>query len=225
MKKMIHVVIGLMLGVGLLSGVAFADAETPYYEVTIVNLTRGQAFTPFLVATHKPGVEIFALGEPASDELALLAEGGDTKPLADKLLSMPEVGYVETSEGLLDPGDSVTVTIPFLKSPGGIFNKVSLAAMLIPTDDAFIALNGVNGPIGKMTMYMAPAYDSGSSVNGEMCADIPGPVCGGTGWTPEDGEGYVHVHAGIHGIGDLDASEFDWRNPVAKVTIKRVVGS
>jgi hypothetical protein len=41
----------------------------------------------------------------------------------------------------------------------------------------------------------------------------------------EDGEGYIHVHAGIHGIGGmdgLDPATFDWRNPVVEVTIERV---
>jgi hypothetical protein len=33
----------------------------------------------------------------------------------------------------------------------------------------------------------------------------------------------VHIHAGMHGIGDLDASVRDWRNPVAQVTIRRIL--
>ena len=45
---------------------------------------------------------------------------------------------------------------------------------------------------------------------------------GGGGMPAGGEEGYVHVHAGIHGIGDLDASERDWRNPVAMVTIELV---
>jgi len=41
----------------------------------------------------------------------------------------------------------------------------------------------------------------------------------------ENGEGYIHVHAGIHGIGGpggLDEATFDWRNPVVEVTIERI---
>ncbi len=34
-------------------------------------------------------------------------------------------------------------------------------------------------------------------------------------------KGYVHIHAGLHGIGDMDAGELDWRNSVAKITIAR----
>ncbi|MGH8621200.1 MAG: hypothetical protein ACRET3_03595 [Burkholderiales bacterium] len=43
------------------------------------------------------------------------------------------------------------------------------------------------------------------------------------GGKPEgDEEGYVHIHAGIHGIGDLPPEVRDWRNPVARVAIRRV---
>jgi hypothetical protein len=38
----------------------------PQYEVTITNLTRGQQFTPILVATHREGVALFDVGTPAS---------------------------------------------------------------------------------------------------------------------------------------------------------------
>jgi len=36
------------------------------------------------------------------------------------------------------------------------------------------------------------------------------------------GEGFVHVHSGIQGIADLDAARYDWRNPIAKISVKRV---
>jgi len=36
------------------------------------------------------------------------------------------------------------------------------------------------------------------------------------------GEGSVHIHAGIHGIGDLTSADFDWRNPTAKIVITRM---
>lgn len=72
-------------------------------------------------------------------------------------------------------------------------------------------------------MVEAEAYDAGSEANSESCTYIPGPPCGNaevrdTG----DAEGFVHVHAGVHGIGDLDPAMHDWRNPVAEITIKRV---
>ncbi len=62
--------------------------------------------------------------------------------------------------------------------------------------------------------------------NDESCDDILGRVCGGEGADlSEDGEEFIHIHAGIHGIGSLDESEYDWRNPVATVSIRRIGGA
>jgi hypothetical protein len=199
------------------------------FAVTVTNLTRGQTFTPLLVASHREGVSLFTPGEPASPELAVLAEEGDVAPLTALLLSSRLVSAVANSgvppDGFVGPGQSKTVLV----DAGRGADHVSVAAMLIPTNDAFFALNGVRGPRRHETLtYLSPAYDAGSERNDELCASIPGPSfteCGGPGGggQPTGGEeGYVHVHAGIHGIGDLDASARDWRNPVALITIRRV---
>lgn len=195
------------------------------FEVTITNLTRGQQFTPILVASHREGVKLFTLGDQASTQLAILAEEGNTAPLAGLLSGMPEVKDVVSGAGLTDPGKSVTLTV----DAPGIFNHLSVAAMLIPTNDAFFALNGIEGPRGnkELTLF-SPAYDAGSERNDELCASIPGPSfaeCGGPGGggMPAGGEeGFVHIHAGIHGIGNLTPAQRDWRNPVAKISIRRI---
>ena len=224
MKRTTSVSLVLMaaicLAISAFTGTALADDDNTYYEVTVTNLTRGQTFTPILVATHKAGVRLFTPGQPASNELAQLAEGGATAPLANLLLTMPEVGSVTDSGGLLGPGETVTIQI----MAGKGFKHISLAAMLVPTNDGFMALNGVRAPRGnKVRMFRSPVYDAGSEVNDELCDNIPaGADCGGLGFQPEDGEGYVHIHAGIHGIGDLEAADYDWRNPAARVVIKRV---
>jgi len=49
--------------------------------------------------------------------------------------------------------------------------------MLIPTNDAFVALNNARPIIGSVH-YTAVAYDAGSEPNDELCAYVPGPVCG-----------------------------------------------
>jgi hypothetical protein len=224
MKRVHGLSVGVVL-IAAMSSAAPAPAQERGFEVTVTNLTRGQQFTPILVASHLEGVRLFDLGSPASAELTTLAEEGNTAPLMTLLAGMPQVKDIATSAGLLDPGASVTIFV----EAGGRFDRVSIASMLIPTNDGFFAINDHEGPNGNRTLTLySPAYDAGSEVNNELCASIPGPFfeeCGGPGggaMTAGGEEGYVHIHAGIHGIGDLDASRRDWRNPVAKIMIRRV---
>lgn len=188
-------------------------------SVTITNVSKTQ-FTPLLVATHNSDIAFFEAGAPASDELALLAEGGNIGPLSEVLAASDDVGFTGSSEGLLFPGQSVTIELGADRR----FDRLSLAAMLLPTNDAFVALNGVGVPrvLDRPMRYVAFGYDAGSEPNDELCANIPGPTCGGAGPSPDaDGEGYVTISAGIQGNGDLNPVEYDWRNPVAIVTVTR----
>ncbi len=194
------------------------------YEVTVTNISA-TTFTPLLVVAHKKDISLFETGTPASDELALLAEGGATGPFAELLGTLPElVGDVESTEGLLGPGQSVTVRLDTAFE----FDHISVAAMLLPTNDSFVGLNTVRAPRFRWQTlnFTAIGYDAGSEPNDELCANIPGPQCGGEGPSPDaGGEGYVRVSPGIHGEADLKASDYDWRNPVARVKIERVTTS
>jgi hypothetical protein len=95
--------------------------------------------------------------------------------------------------------------------------------MLGITNDAFYAVRGVRLPVvGSIKVY-ADAYDAGTEVNTETAADVFG--LGGAG--SEDEDGFIHVHAGVHGVGGgdgLDPKVHDWRNPVVVLTIKRIRG-
>jgi hypothetical protein len=205
-----------------------ADTAGARYEVIITNATRGQTFTPVFVATHRPGVRLFQIGSPANSELATVAEEGDLGPLITRAQSSPDIFDIATTgappAGFVRPGESKTVIV----RTRGVFDHLTIVAMLIPTNDAFVALNDVAGPNGQRVLEItAPAYDAGSERNDELCASIPGPFfaeCGGPGGggQPTGGEeGYVHVHAGIHGIGDLVASERDWPSTTASIPARR----
>lgn len=192
-------------------------------EVTVTNLTAGQVFTPLVVASHRKGFRFFETGTSASIPLETLAEGGATGPLAMALSGSADVMDVVEAGMPLPPGQSMTLTV----NAQGTFQHVSLAGMLVPTNDAFVALADVPAPLkpGTSTFY-ARAYDAGTEANDESCTHIPGPpmTCMGEGFNTDrtGAEGFVHVHRGIHGGGDLDASLRDWRNPVARVEIRRV---
>ena len=61
------------------SGTVFAAGERTY-EVTVTNITAGQAFTPIIAATHSSSIGFFELGQPASAEL-------DTRSAPGRVLS------------------------------------------------------------------------------------------------------------------------------------------
>jgi len=213
----------------LVSGTAIADhkdkhygkgkSETNTYAVTITNITAGQFFTPLLVATHSSDISFFELGEAPSDDLADLAEGGATDGLQMVLDDLPDYVMDTTTTGmtLVGPGENVTVYVTANRD----FNRLSLAGMLLPTNDTFVAINSMRLPKNNASS-MALAYDAGSEMNDELCTSIPGPQCGGAPFSPGLAEGYVHISRGISGEGDLTASAYDWRNPVARVTVSRM---
>jgi hypothetical protein len=217
---------------GLLGQAAFAQ-ETFRYEIIITNLTRGQHFTAPLVITHKTGLRLFTIGQPVSPQVATFAEDGTATALAALLAGTSEVkdifvtAGVLTANTLLDPGKSATVTVEGDRQ----FDHLSLMAKMLPTNDAFIAVNGLPGPPSEKSITMfVPAYDAGSDQNDELCASIIGPnltECGGSGGGGQssNGEGFVYVHNGIHGVGNLTPAVRDWRNPVARIIIRRVNGT
>lgn len=195
------------------------DNHESVYRVTITNLTYSINFTPILVSSHRKGVSIVEPGSVASDELTAIAEGGNIVPLSSTLSENSKVVDVQNSGGLLGPGQSVEVEV----SARGGAKRISLASMMLPSNDGFIALNSVKAPKHGSITYFSPGYDAGTEINDELCINIPGPTCGGIGPSPaEDGEGFVHIHRGIHGIGELAADVYDWHNPVAKITITRM---
>ncbi|NEV64906.1 spondin domain-containing protein [Thiorhodococcus minor] len=195
-------------------------SEVQDVDVRITNLTQGTLFTPALVVAHRRASDVlFTPGGAPSDALAALAEGGDTEPLRDLLESDDRVWSTAEADAPLGPGESVTIRLAAVPAR----SAVSLAAMLLPTNDGFVAVQGLRIPSGRFaSSTWAEGYDAGSEPNDELCANIPGPDCNGVGGSPDaGGEGYVHIHSGIHGIGDLEPSLYDWRNPVARVEVTR----
>lgn len=208
-----------LLGAAMMLCSGMAVADKAMYEVTITNITRNTIITPVLVASHRHQLPLFELGAPPSDELAAVAEGGDIAPMSALFQTNSNLEDLTDTGGPLLPGASATVQV----SGSHRARHISLVAMMVPTNDSFISLNAVRAPWWGSVTYYSPGYDAGSEPNDELCVNIPGPQCGGEGRSPnEGGEGYVHINNGIQGIGDLSASLYDWRNPVAKITITRM---
>ena len=232
-KSKVAAVIGLISSVGVLS-----SAQAAEYEVTVTNLTFGMHFTPLIVAAHPQNVQLFAAGSPASPQLQAMAEGGDISGLAELLDS--EGAAVVMGEGLLAPGTSVTFTI----NAEGANNHLSVASMLLPTNDGFVALNGAR-LTGANALYNLPGYDAGTEANDEIIGSgapgeagfpAPPPVVatgtgvGGTGYeTPV--EGFVHIHRNVlgdidalGGLSDINAAVHRWLNPAARVSVRLLDG-
>ena len=220
-----------LLAVGLTTGAVVAalyaaparsqapgEAVGATYEVTVTNLTRGQIFSPLFAATHSSAVALFQAGDAASPELAALAEDGDLSQLMQLFSNLPGVGDVQGGAGMILPGQSETLTL----RTSGSARELSLATMLVSTNDTFTGFSGLTLPANEAS-FTSVAYDAGSEFDSELCAFIPGPPCGNGGvHDPTPAEGFIHVDAGIQGVGDLVAAERDWRNPVARITIRRL---
>ncbi|MFK7891011.1 MAG: spondin domain-containing protein [Granulosicoccus sp.] len=213
----------------------FANAAASTYDVTVTNLTAGIHFTPLIVAAHPATVRMFESGEPASPELQALAEGGNVADMASVLESIGAA--VVTGDGLLAPGSSITFQIDTAGNSDNSY--LSIAGMLLPTNDGFVGLNSINLQDGSGT-YFARGYDAGTEANDEQVGSgapgmpgFPAPppvVATGTG-TGAHGldvaaEGFVHIHRGV--VGDLDptggpsdinAAIHRWINPVARITV------
>lgn len=216
--------LGAMIFSGTLAAgqVAMAD-EARTYEVTIRNAALGQPIAPSLFVTHNSDFSMFTIGDPASTELATMAETGNPGPLE---------GIVSVAAGVSD-----TVVLPFDRSPPvmlpsesnstvifaeGNAKYFSAVGMLAATNDAFYAVQGVALPKNGSIIVHAVAYDAGSEANTEVLNDIPAGGNGNFNDPISDGEEYIHVHAGIHGGADLNPAVHDWRNPVVEITITRV---
>jgi hypothetical protein len=234
--------IAMITGMAMLAPAAMADGKDRVYRVTIQNATLGQPLAPSVIATHNGEFHLFDLGMAP-----MPGDGGYDDYLA--LAAMAETGYpfhvfdqVSASDGVWEAKVLATGNMPPVIFPGGSNSTtitssgsakyLTAVAMLGATNDAVYAVRGVMLPrgIGDTVRVSANAYDVGSEANAEspdtvgaLGATDDDPVSG-TGIN-DGGEGYIHVHAGIHGVGGmggLSAAAHDWRNPVAELTIERI---
>ena len=219
----------IIVSLALASGATGLARDT--YQVTVRNLTRGQLIAPPLVVVHDSSTSLFSVGQPASAELATLAEEGDPMPLMEAAMGMEGVFDTAVAFGhgdppVIPPGQSASVTVESTFR----YRLLSVVGMLATTNDSFFAVSGVRVP-SRVSLFHAPprtmtvnapAYDAGSEANSESCDFIPGPPCGNHAHDPAEAEGFVYISNGVRGSGDIDDSEGDWRNPVARVTITRV---
>ena len=185
-------------------------------SVQITNISK-QIIAPPVVATHTWKVGIFTPGEAASEELTLLAEDGDGSALVNELMMSAEVLDVAAAGGMLMPGETVVVEL----EARGKYNRVSAVGMLVTTNDAFFGLDTLFlDPSQAVQRTTAWVFDAGTEYNSESCDYIPGPPCHNPFMRDADmAEGFVFVHPGLHGEGDVSLMDWNWQNPAVSIAI------
>ena len=231
-RKFARVLGAICLG----SALAFPALATDF-SVRIVNLTHGIAFTPFLVAAHTESTSLFNVGQAASSSLQALAEGGDFSGLVSELNTAGATLVEDPAGGFLLPGRETNAD---LNTDGSANTRLSLVAMLLPTNDGFAGLNAIEIPTAPgVYVYDVDAYDAGTEANNEIIngggapgvLGIPGAPAGGggtngTGISGADTNQTVHIHRNVlgdtdpmGGASDLDSRIHRWLNPVVRVIL------
>jgi hypothetical protein len=163
---------------------------------------------------------LYTRGKKASPELARLAEDGSPAKLVEHYTDNNSgVGQVYAfNDGAPYVGGE---TFQLKVDVSDEYPKVTIATMAINTNDCFVSINGAYLVPG-VTLDL-PGLDSGTEENNELCISMPGPACATPDGNPNvasgNGEGFVHVHRGFFGIGDLPADRYDWRNPMMRVVV------
>jgi len=175
-KKVTGIVVSLATALSLAQ-----TAQARDLTIEITNLTQGIYFTPRLAVAHTADIDLFQAGEPASEELAWVAEAGSTEQF-EAYLDDPARADNNTFRvfgGLLAPA-TIAPYETFSVEDGEQF--LSLVAMMLPTNDGFIGLDSWRIPEEPGTYIVnLNAYDAGSEANDEIAGNRTDVVEAGTG--------------------------------------------
>ena len=204
------------------------DNDTPVppmeysYSLTLTNLTYAQPLSPVAVSLHGDA-QMWQVGQAASIALEKLAEGGDNTDF----IALENNLAATTAQGPTLPGTSVTLNISTM-DPTATY--LTVATMLVNTNDAFSGLTGVD--ISTLTLnqeksWRLNVYDAGTEQNNEAAGTIPGPADSGIGYDATRNDiDLVGYHSGVVSKDDglassvlTQAHRFD--NPAVKLTITR----
>lgn len=192
------------------------------FTVQVSNLTAGQPLSPIALIAHHEG-NLWQIGQPASSALELMAEGGDNS----ELLSFSAAIATSSTDSPLGPGAQTNLTLTTETTEA---LKLSLATMIVNTNDGFTGLNAIDVSalaVNETLTHFTFAYDAGTEANTEATGSIPGPADNGEGFNEvRDDVNYVAMHPGVvsqqDGLsGSTLHSEHKFDNPLAKVVITR----
>ena len=213
--------------VAVLTGCPDDDDDYYRYDVSVTNLTPNQPMSPLAVLTHNTNFDLFEVGQSASVDLEYLAEGGSNAQLLALSDSDANVYQGISGNGLILSGEQDTVSIRVDPNQEGY---ISVASMLVNTNDAFVGESGLSLKslaVGDTFVMNMNVWDSGTELNDELAATIPGPAGGGEGFnTTRDETDVVSFHSGVISQDDgLTTSALSanhrFLNPGARITITR----
>ncbi|CAD5275748.1 conserved exported hypothetical protein [Alteromonas sp. 38] len=218
---------------------AFASQQSFAADITveIQNLTHGLYFTPIAAVAHTADASLFEVGEAASTEIQMMAEGGSLDGIATIGTAIGADVIANPAGGLLAP--TMSTSADLMTADDNVV--LSVVAMILPSNDGFIGLDNWEIPTeaGTYTVFIN-AYDAGTEANDELRGSgepgmagmpVPPPLDpllgnGGTGVAGADTNTTVHIHRGnigddslTEGASDVDNAVHRWLNPVAKVTV------
>jgi hypothetical protein len=194
--------------------------DTKTLTLTIIYQSFNQPFGGVFVMVHNAdGPRIYRRGLPSSPALARLVEDGNPGPLVEFYTNNDN--GVSSVFGFDDGapyfgGETFQIQVDVSEE----YPLVTIATMAINTNDCFTSINGA--PLYPGMVLDLPGLDSGTEENNELCNSVPGPGCANIDTNnviSGNGEGFVHVHRGFFGIGDLAADRYDWRNPMMRVVV------
>ena len=175
-------------------------------RITVKNTseTGGTFLTPVYFGFHDGSFDLFDAGKAASDGLEQLAEDGAATTLAEERLAADA-----DSQGIVVTGEAGPITTQETTSAridvdGRSNGFVSLAAMILPSNDAFIGTDnavklfddGKFTGAQTLTFEGSDVYDAGTEVNTELDAAFINQTAPNTG---EDENGVVTLHPGFNG--------------------------
>jgi hypothetical protein len=239
-------IIGFLTVLGFASLMANHPAMAATFQVTVTieNLApvHGNYLTPFWVGFHDGSFDIYDPGSPGSDALESLAEDGDAGPIAGAFTTSG-AGLVNGT--ILGPGGPIApgkIASMDFTLDGSIATSryFSYAAMVIPSNDAFVA----NGDPSAFQVFSdtgtflgadffitgAQVRDAGTEVNDELPPNTAffGQMTPNTG---VDENRVVQVHPGFNPPGSggiLDDAVFenaDFKRegyPVAQIRVTAI---
>lgn len=197
---------------------------TMSYKLTVANLTNGQPMSPVAAVLHNGDFEGWTLGQSATSSLELLAEAGDNS----EFVNQPMVISSQTGTGVVLPGAVTELDLVVEETPT---LTLSVATMLVNTNDAFTGIDGLSLSsmmVGDRISHNAFAYDAGTESNSEASGTIPGPADNGEGHhVDRDDVDFVAHHPGVISLDDgLGASVLTeghrFAGPVISLTIERI---